>query len=233
MANLEPAWVSNVETWWQNLLGPTLSSVWAQVKKNAGSNGMLEKAHGEAVRRFEQELAQLEEDVGVFEALAGSSEWAPFGARARDVLSRVKAQWKDPAATEPASVSGPLLSGAKAVVRGINVTVSAIGVAWAVASLAEVLHTRKLLRRWAEHVEQGVHPSKRDRRQARIQGVEVGRGGFRRAMRRVFRPGRQRRRAAHGPRKSGRRPDGELTARAKRGPRPPGVAGLVYAHDAG
>ena len=238
MANLEPTWVASVDTWWTNLLGPTLSTVWAQVQKNAGSNGMLEKAHGELVRRFERELDQLEEDVGVFEALAATSDWAPFAGRARDVLTRVKAQWTDPAATQPAGVAGPVLGTAKAVVRGINVTVTAIGVAWAVASLADLLHTRKLLRRWAEHIEAGIHPSKRDRRQAHVEGVaglpmadELGRGGrgWRRLGRRLF---------GRGGRGGRRHPKGgvPLYARPSRGREeqaPPGPPMVSASHLAG
>lgn len=176
---LEPRWVVDVRSWWQGLLGPTLSEVWAQVKKNAGTSAMLDKAHGTVARRFEQELLGLQQDVSKFERLAAGTEWAGFADRARQTQRRIMMQWKDPAATQPASVSGPGLaavrSGAKAVVRGVNVTITAVGVAWAVACIGDVLRARKLLRRWAEHVEDGVHPSRRDRRQANLEGeLEVG-----------------------------------------------------------
>ena len=174
---LEPTWVARVEDWWNKLLGPTLSGVFDRIRKQAGTSGLLEATYGETVRRFEAELSELQADVADFEAAAGQSEWAPYAARARQVAERINGQWTDPSATKKGGVAG-VFSPVATVMRTVNVSVTAIGVAWAVASIAEVLHARKLLARWSGELENGVHPSRRDRRQAHLEGEdEFGRRG--------------------------------------------------------
>jgi|GEM_PF-6186302 len=168
---LEPTWVVDVRNWWHDLVGPGLTEVWETVRKKAGTPGLLESSYGQMVRRFEVELNKLVHEASAFAADAGQSEWAPFAAAAMEVASKVNAQWKDPKATQPNNVSG-VLNSVSTVVRGINVGVSAIGVAWAVASFAEVTHARKLLAQWHEHLEDGVPPSRRDQRRAHISGEE-------------------------------------------------------------
>jgi hypothetical protein len=70
-------------------------------------------------------------------------------------------------------------------VRGINVAVTAIGVAWAAVSLAEVVRARKLLRSWSADLAEGVEPSKRAAKRAGLAGDGVsGRGRGRRFRRR-------------------------------------------------
>lgn len=176
---LEPTWVARVEDWWNQLLGPTLSGVFDRIRKQAGTSGLLEATYGETVRRFEAELSELQADVADFEAAAGQTEWAPFAARARQVTERIHGQWTDPSATQKSGVAG-VFNPVASVMRTVNVSVTAIGVAWAVASIAEVLHARKLLVRWGEELADGVPPSRRDRRQARLEGEdedELGRRG--------------------------------------------------------
>jgi len=168
---LEPTWVARVEDWWNKLLGPTLSGVFERIRKQAGTSGLLEATYGETVRRFEAELSELQADVADFEAAAGQTEWAPYAARARQVAERINGQWTDPSATKKGGVAG-VFNPVASVVRTVNVSVTAIGVAWAVASIAEVLHARKLLARWSEELENGVHPSRRDRRQAHLEGED-------------------------------------------------------------
>jgi len=198
---LEPTWVARVEDWWNKLLGPTLSGVFERIRKQAGTSGLLEATYGETVRRFEAELSELQADVADFEAAAGQTEWAPYAARARQVAQRINGQWTDPSATKKGGVAG-VFSPVATVMRTVNVSVTAIGVAWAVASIAEVHHARKLLARWSEELENGVHPSRRDRRQAHLEGVdEFGRRGkFGRRIRRYVRNGfrkKPRRPASH------------------------------------
>lgn len=166
----EPTWVLNLQAWWSNLIGPDLDAVWSDVRRKAGTPGLLESAYGASVRQFEEQLEELEDDVAEFTALAGQSPWAPLAASAADMVDRVKAQWQDPSATTPTTVSG-VLTAAQSVVRGINVAVSAVGVAWALVSLGEVLRARRLLAKWSEHAEAGVDPSRRELRQAGVSGV--------------------------------------------------------------
>ena len=187
MAELEPRWVGSFREWWDELLGPVLSTVLDQVLERAGSSALAEKAFGATVRRFEAELDGLEADVATFRAAAGASEWAPFADRVAEVFTRVQDRWRDPAATAPL-VAGP---GVQTVLRGLNVAVTVMGVAWAVASLAEVLRARKLLRSWGEDLAKGVPPGKRAAKRAGLAGDDLAGPGFRRRVR----PVRRRRRA--------------------------------------
>ena len=170
MAELEPQWVGSVRTWWEKLLGPLLTAMVAEVRKKAGNSALAEKAYGGTVRRFEAELAALEADVTAFQAQTMGTEWAPYAGRAAEILGNIRGQWRDPAATQPLQ-SG--VAGVAAVVRGINVAVTAIGVAWAAVSLAEVVRARKLLRSWSADLAEGVEPSKRAAKRAGLAG-EVG-----------------------------------------------------------
>jgi len=170
---LEPKWVVNFRSWWEGLIGPTLTEMWEDVRKKVGTPGLLESTYGETVRRFEVELNKLVFEASDFAAAAGQSEWAPYAAAALDVAHKVNAQWKDPKATTPTSVSGAV-NAVATVVRGVNVGVTSIGVAWALASLAEVVRARKLLAQWEDHMEDGVPPSRRDARRAGIEGSVFG-----------------------------------------------------------
>ncbi len=172
---LEPTWVTDLGSWWERLLGPVLSSIWSDVRKQVGEPKLLEKAHGATVRMFENELAQYREDLAVFEAEVGPSDWAPFASQSRQVYERIHGRWSDPQATQPlTALHGPLnpLDLAKGVVRGINVAVTAIGVAWALASVAEVRRGRKFLHVWLDHLRNGVEPSKRDFRRANVASIQ-------------------------------------------------------------
>ena len=184
MAELEPRWVGSFREWWDDLLGPVLSTVLDQVLERAGDSALAEKAYGASVRRFEAELDGLEADVAAFRAAAGATEWAPYAERVAEVFARVQDRWRDPAATT-SLVAGP---GVGTLLRGLNVAVTVIGVAWAVASLAEVLRARKLLRSWGEDLAKGVLPGRRAAKRAGlpVQGVEG------RPFRRRVRPGRRR-----------------------------------------
>jgi len=174
MADLEPKWVVDLEGWWAGLLGPALNGWWDKLRDKAGQPATLESTYGRSVRLFEEQLIHLHNDVRVFESHAGrGGVWAPFADRARAVADRIDAQWVDPSSTMPLeSVDGRI----DAVMRGINVAVTVIGMAWALASLVEVRRMRRLLRQWSDHIAEGVHPSKRDLRLARIDGVDRGDG---------------------------------------------------------
>ncbi len=193
MAELEPQWVGSVRTWWEKLLGPLLTAMVAEVRKKAGNSALAEKAYGGTVRRFEAELAALEADVTAFLAQAMGSDWAPYAGRAAEILGNIRGQWRDPAATQPLQ-SG--VAGVAAVVRGINVAVTAIGVAWAAVSLAEVVRARKLLRSWSADLADGVEPSRRAAKRAGLAGDDVAGRGRGRRFRRRRRARRQRGRDA-------------------------------------
>ena len=106
---------------------------------------------------------------------------------------------------------------AAVITRFIRPPVTAIGVAWAVASIAEVLHARKLLARWSADLADGVPPSQRDRRHAHLEGEDefgrrgrFGRGGrFRRGRWR-----RSRRWRGQGPHPGAQKGDGGLASAA-------------------
>ena len=191
MAELEPRWVVSVRDWWQQLLGPLLSTMVDEVRRKAGNSALAEKAYGGTVRRFEAELAALEADVTAFQAQALGSEWSPYADRAAEILTNIKGQWLDPAATQPLEGG---VAGVAAVLRGINVAVTAIGIAWAAVSIGEVLRARKLLRSWAADLSEGVHPTKRTAKRAGLAGEVVWRRRFRRR-----RPHRRRRRRMQRP----------------------------------
>lgn len=174
MAELEPLWVASVRDWWQQLLGPLLTAMVEEVLQKAGTSVLAEKTYGETVRRFETELAALEADVTAFQAIALGSEWSPYADRATEILTHIKSQWLDPAATQPLSTG---VSGVTTLLRGINVAVTAIGIAWAAVSLGEVVRARKLLRSWTADLSEGVLPTKRTAKRAGLAGVEVGRRG--------------------------------------------------------
>ena len=177
MAELEPTWVVSVRDWWQQLLGPLLTAMVAEVRRKAGNSSLAEKAYGGTVRRFETELAALETDVTAFQAQALGTEWVPYADRAAEILNSIKGQWRDPAATQPLAGG---VAGVAAVVRGINVAVTAIGVAWAAVSIGEVLRARKLLRSWSADLSEGVHPTRRTAKRAGLAGEVVGRRRLRR-----------------------------------------------------
>ena len=189
MAELEPRWVVSVRDWWQQLLGPLLTTMVDEVRRKAGNSALAEKAYGGTVRRFEAELAALEADVTAFQAQALGSEWSPYADRAAEIMTNLKGQWLDPAATQPLEGG---VAGVASVLRGINVAVTAIGIAWAAVSICEVLRARKLLRSWSADLSEGVHPTKRTAKRAGLAGEVVGRRRFRRR-----RPHRRRRRRMH------------------------------------
>ena len=180
MPELEPQWVGSVRTWWEGLLGPLLTAMVTQVRKKAGNSALAEKAYGGTVRRFETELARLDADVTDFRAQAIGTEWAPYADRAAQILEHIQGQWRDPAATQPLDAG---VAGVAAIVRGVNVAVTAIGIAWAAVSTAEVVRARKLLRSWSADLDDGVHPSRRTAKRAGLAG-EVLAGPRRRFRRR-------------------------------------------------
>ncbi len=169
---IEPVWTTALRQWWEGLLGPTLGQAWTAVKSTGSAPGMLVKAHGATVTSFESELEALGREASAFATAAAGTEWEPFAGLSLDVYGRVLGRWTDPKATTPLGVSG-ILDPVATVMKTVNTAVTAIGVAWAVASLAHVVHARRTLARWREHLGAGVSPSRRDTRRAGIEGDDI------------------------------------------------------------
>lgn len=171
MSNLEPVWTLRIQQWWEGLLGPGLTQAWSAVKKTGSAPSLLTKAHGATVSAFASELKALGQDARAFAAGAEGTVWAPFAEKSLEVHGRILDRWQDPQATQPAGGVEGLLDPVATVMRIGNTAVTAIGMAWAVASLAHVMHARRTLKRWREHLAGGVDPSRRDTRRAGIEGV--------------------------------------------------------------
>ena len=173
MSNLEPVWTLQIQQWWEALLGPGLSQAWAAVKGTGSAPALLTKAHGAAVRSFAAELRELGKEAHAFAVEAEGTVWAPFAEKTLEVHRRIVDRWQDPQATKRGGAVEGLLDPVASVMRVGNTAVSAIGMAWALASLAHVLHARRTLKRWREHLAADIDPSRRDTRRAGIEGVAV------------------------------------------------------------
>jgi hypothetical protein len=159
--DLVPVWMDRLNDWWQGLLGPTLGRAWEAVSRQAGNSSLLTGAYAGTVQEFVTALDALTAEADAFERLVDpAGPWGAYSLRTRQIASMIRERWRDPAATGPAApVAGPL-----GVLRIGNITVTAIGVAWAVAALAEVTLARRHLRRWSTAAAEGRGPTLRDAR---------------------------------------------------------------------
>jgi hypothetical protein len=164
-----PKWVGDVGGWWDELLGPVLSVAWERVKAQGNDPKLLQAAYGEIVQRMERAMDEADGAVADLAAAAGTlPEWQPVVEHVRDVVAKLRGRWTDPTASTPIGANGllnGLLFGASlsGVITTTKRVVTAVGIAWAVATVAHV----ELLIAWVREQQQAAQrggPAPRVRR---------------------------------------------------------------------
>ncbi len=149
-----PRFAANLAAWWEDLLGPGLGAVWAGVQRASGDPKVLRDTYGATVASFEKALDDSAVAVLDLQQAAASAgpEWQAVATNAAIAYTRMNDRWVDPEATRPVgaaagNTAGPLGFGGPVtqVIQTARRVVTAVGIAWAAASLVHAL----ALGRWA------------------------------------------------------------------------------------